>query len=121
MGSNPIWLLSIFAVSEMNLPSIGTKEKNMTNKDYSIKKIPRNNQDKRMEWCRYRVKMSNGTTFECIRYDSWPKHIYFRTNTQFTVDGDVLDSIEKDILSHDLVSRISLLTQNIFKEGGSNM
>lgn len=52
-----------------------------------------------MKMHRYRVKMSNGTNFICYRYNNHrTNHIYFNEDTQFKVDGDVLDKIEKTLL-----------------------
>ena len=71
--------------------------------EYSIIKIPEDKQDKTMDMRRYRVEMPNGTTFVCFRYNNHrTNHIYFDHDTQFKVDGDMLDDIEKDILDLEL-------------------
>lgn len=75
----------------------------MKNREYNIIKIPEDNQDKRMKMHRYKVEMSNGATFICREMDLRPNHIYFNDNTQFKVDGDVLDKIEKDILDNNYI------------------
>lgn len=74
--------------------------------EYNIIKIPEDKQDKTMDMRRYRVEMPNGTTFVCFRYNNHrTDHVYFTDDTQFAVDGDVLDSIEESILGLDLYER----------------
>ncbi len=65
--------------------------------NYKIRKIPENNQDRRMQRTRYEVSLEN-KTFICKKLYSRPDHIYFSEKTQEIINSEILDKIEKEIL-----------------------
>lgn len=69
---------------------------------FTIEKIQQDAQDIRMNMQRYLVTLQEpSTTFTCRRFLAGrrPHHIYFSEDTQWNVDGDLLDMIEDEIVT----------------------
>ena len=69
---------------------------------FTIEKISQSAQDIRMNMQRYLVTLQeSSTTFICQRFLAGrrPHHIYFSEDTQWKVDGDLLDVIEDKIVT----------------------